>query len=53
VGYILSRSGRPPLASKTARLGEEQLYFFVAHHTQVGVPRKNLSTEQGKIPHWD
>ena len=42
-----------PLASKTARLDEKQLYFLVAHHTQVGVPRKNLSTEQGETPHWD
>ena len=43
----------PPLASKTTRLDEKQLYFLVAHHTQVGVLRKNLSTEQGKIPYWD
>ncbi len=38
-----------PLASKTTGLDEKQLYFLVAHHTQVGIPRKNLSTEQGKI----
>ncbi len=38
----------PPLASTTTRLDEKQLYFLVAHHTQVGVPRKNLSTEQEK-----
>jgi hypothetical protein len=47
-GNIRSRPGLPPLASKTARLGEEQLYYVVAHHAQVGVPRKNMSTEQ-----WD
>ncbi len=41
----------PPLASKTTRLDDKQLYFHVAHHTQVGVPRENLSTEQGKIRH--
>jgi hypothetical protein len=40
----------PPLASKTTRLDDKQLYFHVAHHTQVGVPRKNLSTEQRKNP---
>ena len=45
---IRSRPGLPPIASKTARLGEEQLYWVVAHHAQVGVPRKNMSTEQ-----WD
>ena len=38
-----------PLASKTTGLDEKQLYFLVAHHTQVGVPWKKLSTEQGKI----
>ena len=43
----------PPLASKTTGLDDKQLYFHVAHHTQVGVPRKNLSTEQGETPHWD
>jgi hypothetical protein len=48
----------PPLASKTTGLDDKQLYFHVAHHTQVGVPRKNLSTEQRKNPalglirHW-
>ena len=40
----------PPLASKTIGLDDKQLYFHVAHHTQVGVPRKNLSTEQRKNP---
>ncbi len=46
--HIRSRLGLPPIASKTARLGEEQLYYVVAHNAQVGVPRKNMSTEQ-----WD
>ncbi len=50
---IRSCSGWPPLASKTARLGEKQLYYVVAHHAQVGVLRKNLSTEHGETPHWD
>jgi hypothetical protein len=50
---IRSRPGWLPLASKTARLDDQQLYFFVAHHTQVGVLRKNLSTEQVKIQHGD
>ncbi len=40
----------PPLASKTTGVDDKQLYFHVAHHTQVGVPRKNLSTEQRKNP---
>ena len=40
----------PPLASKTTGLDDKQLYFHVAHHTQVGVPRKNLSTKQRKNP---
>ena len=40
----------PPLASKTTGLDDKQLYFHVAHRTQVGVPRKNLSTERRKNP---
>ncbi len=40
----------PLLASKTTGVDEEQLYFHVAQHTHVGVPRKNLSTEQRRNP---
>ncbi len=43
----------PPLASKTTRLDEKKLYFLVAHHTQVGVPRKNLSTEQRIVNNYE
>ena len=28
-------------------------FIVVAHHAQVGVLRKNLSTEHGETPHWD
>ncbi len=40
----------PLLASKTTGVDDEQLYFHVDQHTHVGVPWKNLSTEQRKNP---
>jgi len=40
----------PLLASKTTGVDDEQLYFHVDQHTHVGVPRKNLSTEQRRNP---
>jgi hypothetical protein len=48
----------PLLASKTTGVDDEQLYFHFDQHTHVGVPRKNLSTEQrksgiaGLVRHW-
>jgi hypothetical protein len=47
----------PLLASKTTGV-DDALYFHYEQRTQVGVPRKNLSTEQRKNPalglirHW-
>ena len=40
----------PLLASKTTGVDDEQLYFHVDQLTHVGVPRKNLSTEQRRNP---
>jgi hypothetical protein len=47
----------PLLASKTAGV-DDALYFHYEQRTRVGIPRKNLSTEQRKNPaqglirHW-